>query len=231
MKSRNHLTILNNLHTLGLNKDCIERIMTVVDNLPGKDHVKGVLRFLTEITHQNSRKEHYYQYSNWFAEYFCTISNLGLFAVAFYYHDFATLAAATFSALSHAIPLQRLHDLDFLGIFIIFGKVIANYKIIMDSPSVLLFGFGALTVNILDTVVTRDHLDKIGPTLHVIWHLAAAFALHKLNQAQNDFTESDVTLLNQIILNQDMPSFLKNAYDTIAEHIGNFSTTERCVIL
>ena len=221
MQSRLHLDILNNLKTLGISELCIQRIMSAIDKMPRKDHLEGALRFLTEITDKKSKRENYYQYSNYLAEYFCTLSNLGLFAVAFYYNDYATLIAATFSALSHAIPSQRLHDLDMLGVFIIFGKAIANYKMIMQRPDVLAWGIGALTVNILDTVITRSYLDKIGPSLHVTWHLAAAFALYKFNQAQITFSESELQTVLQAIPKQEVPSFLRSAHEKITEYISN----------
>lgn len=147
---------------------------------------KSIYSFFTEPTARKSQRENYYQYSNYLAEYWCTLSNLGLLAVGCYYGDFATIAAATFSALSHAIPLQRLHDLDILGVAGVLGKVIANYEVISKRTDVIATGAAALTLNLIDTVVTRKHLDKVGPYLHVAWHIAAAIALGKLNQAQLD---------------------------------------------
>lgn len=72
-----HQQIINNLKILQVNDECIELIMNAVDNLPGTDHIKGALKFLTQITDVKSKREDYYQHSNYFAEYFCTISNLG----------------------------------------------------------------------------------------------------------------------------------------------------------
>jgi hypothetical protein len=229
MQSRLHLDILNNLKILEVSEPCIRQIIHAVDKMPGKDHVQGALKFLTEITDKKSQRENYYQYSNYLAEYFCTISNLGLFAVAFYYNDYATLAAATFSALSHAIPSQRLHDLDMLGVFIIFGKAIANYKMIMQRPDVLAWGIGAFTMNVLDTIITRSHLDKIGPSIHVTWHLAAAFALYKFNQAQIKFSENELQIIQQAIQEQKVPNFLQYAYEKIDEYMS--PVKNNCVIL
>ncbi|KTC83415.1 hypothetical protein [Legionella cincinnatiensis] len=230
MQTKLHLEIVNNLKTLKINEDCIQRIMDAVDKMPGKEHVKGALKFLTEITSQKSRRESYYQYSHYFAEYFCTISNLGLFAVAYYYGDYATLAAATFSALSHAIPLQRLHDLDLLGVFIIFGKAISQYKIIMERPEVLAWGTAALGVNIMDTLITRKHLDKIGPAIHVVWHLAAAFALYKFNQAQVEIAENELQNVLEAIPTHQIPGFLQSSYEVISDYIYNFSIQTNCVL-
>lgn len=230
MQSKVHLEILNNLKTLGINETSIQRIMNAVEKMTGKDHLKGALKFLTEITNKKSQRENYYQYSNYMAEYFCTISNLGLFAVAYYYSDYATLAAATFSALSHAIPSQRLHDLDMLGVFIIFGKAFANYKMLMQRPDVISWGIGALTVNILDTIITRSHLNKIGPSIHVTWHLAAAFALYKFNQAQIEFTENELQNVLQATSNQEVPGFLQASFEHISGYIYNYSS-KNCIIV
>ena len=166
--------IIRNLEFMKMSPANAERIMNAIDRMPGKDHVKGALQFLTKITDVKSKREEYYLHSDYIAEYFCTISNIGLFAVGFYYSDFATLLAGTFSALSHAIPAQRLHDLDIAGVMLIFAKVIANYKTFMERPELLAWGAGALMVNALDMVITRKYLDKVGPSIHVVWHLAAA---------------------------------------------------------
>lgn len=230
MQSRLHIDILTNLKTLGISEPCIQRIMNAVEKMPGKDHLKGALKFLTELTDKKSQRENYYQYSNHFAEYFCTISNLGLFAVAFYYKDYATFAAATFSALSHAIPSQRLHDLDMLGVFVIFGKAIANYKMIMQKPDVLAWGLGAFSINVLDTIITRSYLDKIGPSIHVVWHLAAAFALYKFNQAQIEFSKNELQTMQQAIQKQEVPNFLQYAHEKIVEYVNPVKDIS-CVML
>lgn len=147
---------------------------------------ESIYRFFSKPTDKKSQREDYYQYSNYLAEYWCTLSNIGLFAVGCYYGDFATLAAATFSALSHAIPSQRLHDLDMLGVAGVLGKAINNYDVILKRSDVIATGTAALAINVIDTVLTRKHRDKIGPWLHVAWHIAAATALGVLNQAQLD---------------------------------------------
>ena len=223
--------IIENLQTLRVSEDCAKRIMDAVENMPGKDHIQGALKFLTQITEKKSKREDYYQYSNYMAEYFCTISNLGLFAVAFYYGDFVTLAAATFSALSHAIPSQRLHDLDMLGVFLIFGKAIANYKTIMERPEVLAWGAGALAINVMDTFITRKYLDKIGPSLHVTWHLAAALALYKFNQAQIEVTNDELQSIAAATQSNTIPSFLNAAYEIISQYVFDFSKNSQCTIV
>ncbi len=147
---------------------------------------ENIHKFFSMPTKQKSRRENYYQYSNYLAEYWCTLSNLGFVAVGCYYKDFATLAAATFSALSHATPLQRLHDLDMIAVACVLGKAICNQDVILNRNDVMAAGAAALAINVIDTILTRKHGDKIGPWLHVAWHIAAAIALGVLNQAQLD---------------------------------------------
>ena len=172
----------------------IEPNTTTIDEMKGtssswSEYIsENVYGFFSKPTNKTSQREDYYQYSNYLAEYWCTLSNVGLFAVGCYYGDFATLAAATFSALSHAIPSQRLHDLDMLGVVGILGKAVNNYDVILNRSDVIATGTAALAINAIDTVLTRKHRDTIGPWLHVAWHIAAATALGVLNQAQLDMT-------------------------------------------
>lgn len=222
--------ILNNLKALRVNEECAERIMNAVENMPGKDHIEGALIFLTQVADKNGKRENYYRYSNYIAEYFCTISNLGLFAVGCYYGDFALLVAATFSALSHAIPSQRLHDLDILGVFIVFGKVITNCNIFIEKPEVLAWGAGALTINLMDTIITRKYLDKIGPVIHVAWHLAAALALYKLNQAQVDVTNEELQSITSATKLNTIPEFLNTAFEEITKQMSHLFNASRCTI-
>lgn len=223
--------IIFNLKTLKISETAIQRIMSCIEIMPCNNHVQGSLAFLSQITDMKSKREDYYQYSNLFAEYFCTISNLGLFAVAYYYRDFATLAAATFSALSHAIPLQRLHDLDLLGVFFILGKAVTNYKLFMDRPDILAFGAGALTINVMDTYITRKYLDKIGPSLHVTWHLAAALALYKINQGQVEASAAELGEIASSVKLNSIPSILQAGYETITAYMSSMGHESSCIIL
>lgn len=223
--------IIDNLIMLRVDRESAERIMSAVDNMTYAEQIKGALKFLTKITDAKSKREEYYHYSSYLAEYFCTISNLGLFAVAYYYGDFATLAAASFSALSHAVPSQRLHDLDLLGVFLIFGKAIANYKVLMEKPEILIWGAGAMTINVMDTFITRRYLNQIGPALHVTWHFAAALALYKFNQGQVEVTSEEIKSICLAAQSKMIPAFLTSAYDEVTNCMGTVSTTRNCVIL
>lgn len=117
------------------------------------------------------------------AEPACTISNIPMFAVAFYYNDPTLMFAATASALSHAILNQGLHDLDMIGVALIGIKAIQNSRLILSNPQLLLVGAFALAVNLVDTNVTRRYPEAVGPWLHVAWHLMAAVAMQQFDSA------------------------------------------------
>lgn len=117
------------------------------------------------------------------AEPACTISNIPMFAVAFYYNDSTLMFAATASALSHAILNQGLHDLDIIGVALIGIKAIQNGRLILSNPQLLLVGAFAVALNLIDTNVTRRYPKAVGPWLHVAWHLMAAIAMQQFDSA------------------------------------------------
>ncbi|WP_419418728.1 hypothetical protein ACNVED_09210 [Legionella sp. D16C41] len=119
------------------------------------------------------------------AEPACTISNIPMLAVAFYYNDPTLMFAATASALSHAILNQGLHDLDMMGVALIGIKAIGNSRLILNNPQLLLVGAFAMAVNLVDTNVTRRYPELVGPWLHVAWHLMAAVAMQQFDSALN----------------------------------------------
>lgn len=177
--------IIQNLTTLGINEASAARFMDIVDSMASRETLKKILGFLTETTANKSKREQYYVHSKYISEFFCTISNAGLFGVGLHYKDPYVLLAAIFSALSHAFPLQRLHDLDIAGVMLIFLKVATHYQTVLEKPTTLAWAAGALSINVLDTFVTRKHLDKAGPWIHVAWHLAAAVAMYQFDRAQH----------------------------------------------
>ena len=140
-----------------------------------------IKQFLIEPTRQTSQREHYYQTTNQIAEFFCTVSNFGLFMVAFYYRDLTTFVAALFSTLSHAFPYQRLHDLDIIGVIAVSIKVVFHLPPLFQHHEVILIGGLALLINLIDTILTRHYLNQIGPVIHVIWHISVTFALYQFN--------------------------------------------------
>ena len=144
-------------------------------------------QFLLEPTRLASQREEYGVTSNQIAEFYCTISNIGLFLVALYYHDYATFFAALFSTLSHAFPYQRLHDLDIIGVVGVGLRVIYYRHALYKYPTVIVIGGVALLINLIDTWVTRRYLKRVGPWLHVVWHLSITFALYKFNEAVEMF--------------------------------------------
>jgi hypothetical protein len=160
------------------------QIVNSVDNMPGAERILAALNDLTELTNKKSVCEDYYLHSNHIAEYFCTISNFGFFAVAYYYNDYATLFAATCSALSHAIPLKRLNELDKIAAVSLFLKVMFHYDTLLHNPAIIASGLATFSLGVLDIMVGRKNKEMWGPSLHVAWHLAAAVALHQFNHAQ-----------------------------------------------
>ena len=117
------------------------------------------------------------------AEPLCTLSNIPMFAVAFYYEDPALMFAATASALSHAILKQGLHDLDLVGVGLIALKAIIYHDVILHNPHVLLIGALAVSVNALDTVAACTIPRKFQPGLHAFWHCMAAMAMQQFDAA------------------------------------------------
>lgn len=215
--------IITNLEYLKLSKTSIDKILNVVDNMPAHTNVLGSLAFLTELTNQHSRCEKHYNHSDYLAEYFCTLSNIGFFAVAFYYKDYATLSAGIFSALSHAIPLKRLNDLDKLAALSLFIKVISNYQIIAHNPGIVAAGAATFTFGVLDMAIGRKHLDTLGPFFHSAWHLAAAFSMYKFNQAQSNVSATEIDHIANAIFTGIVPGYLQTHYNAITESIASFS--------
>ena len=127
-------------------------------------------------TAASSVREPYYTHSAYIAEFFCTLSNLGLLVVAWMHRDSEVLFAAVCSILSHAIPLQRLHDADILGVVVIGMKVWRNRH--MMNTATVGIGAGALCINLVDYMLAS-------PISHVVWHCAAAYALHQFLQQIN----------------------------------------------
>jgi len=106
------------------------------------------------------------------AEFWCTVSNIGFFYVAWRYNCWELLVAATASVLSHAIPRQWLLTLDKLGVALVISKLARHYTIVVVHPwLIVLLGLSAF-INMLDTYVARVH----GQTwAHILWHLSSAF--------------------------------------------------------
>jgi len=192
--------IIISLSTIGFNSETIKKILNSFDNIPGSDHILGAIKFLTELTDKKSICEDYYLHSDYIAEYYCTISNLGFFAVAYYYNDYATLFAATFSALSHAIPLKRLNELDKIAAVALFLQIIFHYDAIVKNPEIIASGISVFLLGALDIMVGRKNKENFGPSFHVAWHLAAAFALYKFNHALIEMTANDIHAISTAAL-------------------------------
>lgn len=189
--------IRNNLKTLRVSDHAIQKILNTVDAMPAAEHMLGALKFLTTLTDKKSVCEDYYLHSDYIAEFFCTISNLGFFAVAWYYNDYATLLAGIFSTVSHAIPLKRLNELDKLAAVAVFLKVLSHYDVLATNPAMIVCGALTFAFGALDLYAGRKHKEIFGPVFHVAWHLSAAFALYKFNQAQEIAAADAVVNINR----------------------------------
>ncbi len=191
--------IINNLKKINISEESATRFVDMVERLPGKDNLGTALKYLTYEKSPGSRREKYYQLSNYIAEFFCTISNAGFFAVGLKYGDYSVLTAGLLSALSHTIPFESLQLLDYAGILVVFAKAASEYKTIAAKPTTMAWAGGAIGVNIVDTLVARlskkhypeDHYLNtiVTPITHVAWHLSAAFALYELDKAVVDVTK------------------------------------------
>lgn len=182
--------IASHLKVLRVHQDAIDKILAAIDQVPS-DKLQiiaaGALSFLTEITNIEDQCEPYYRYSSQFAEYFCTMTSLGFFAVAFYYKDYATLLAATFSTLSHAIPLKRLNDLDKVFAYNLFLKVMYNYDLLLKYPQILSDGFAAISSGGMDYGIRYcyfKYMEEYATFFHNMWHVTAALTLYEFNKAE-----------------------------------------------
>jgi hypothetical protein len=101
----------------------------------------------------------------------------------------------------------------------------------MEKPDLLAWGAGAITINAIDMLVTRKHLDKIRPAIHVTWHLAAALALYKFNQAQIEVSNDDMQDITLAMQSNKIPGFLNSAHEEISNHILNFANRTGCTIM
>lgn len=178
--------ITENLKILRVSDASIQSIFATVEKMPAAEHILVALNFLTEITDKHSQCEHFYLHSDYLAEFFCTLSNIGFFAVAYYQRDLVTLAVGIFSTISHAIPLKRLNDLDKLAAVSAFLYVLANYDVVLASPAILIASLITAGFGIVDMAIGRPNKDIFGSTFHVLWHFAVAFALFQFNDAKVD---------------------------------------------
>ena len=192
--------LIDNLNKLKISQSSIDYLIKIVDKMPARPQMYSALRFLTEYTDSSSICEQHYLHSPHIAEYYCTLTNIGLFAVGCYFQDYPTLAAALFSTLSHAIPLKRLNELDKLAAVSVFLKVLYNYHLLASNPNILTAGLVTFTFGALDKWIGRNHLDTFGSLFHSSWHLSAAFALFNFNQAQSQHMANEGVTLTQSLL-------------------------------
>lgn len=215
--------IIEHLKVLKINENATSKMLDAIDKMPASTHLLGAVQFLTELTDKKSVCENYYAHSDYIAEYFCTLSNLGFFAVAFYYRDYAALFVATFSALSHAIPLKRLNDLDKIAAVTAFIIIISHYNLITKNPAIAASGVVTFSIGALDFFIGRKYKDSLGPLFHSAWHLAAAYAMYQFNHGKVDVSASDLSAISQSISQNVVPGFLQISYDAIGESLAAFS--------
>ena len=146
-----------------------------------KIHEESHFSFLSKLMDLKSQRENWYEVSPYIAEFFCFTSNLAILGVGIYDNSWYTILAGLMSAVSHAVPTQFAHDLDMIGVATVSMVGLYNYSKVINSPRTLYSGLFALTMNAVDTSLSRTYGSAFGPWLHVGWHLTAAYALHNLN--------------------------------------------------
>ena len=125
------------------------------------------------LTDSGSQREDWYVISNYIAEFWCCLSNIGFFIVCWYHNwdpkTLPILLAGFFSAISHAVPLQILLYCDKMGVLIAVLSYIHLWQEIWYYLPVL------LCVNLFDTYCARNY----GWTwTHILWHLTAQIIAH-----------------------------------------------------
>ncbi|KTD75491.1 prolyl oligopeptidase family serine peptidase [Legionella waltersii] len=189
-----------NLEKLNISGENINNILLVIDKMPSHSKVYKALIYLSEYKNKSSMCEKHYIHSDYIAEYFCTLTNIGFFAVGIYYQDYLIVSIALFSTLSHAIPLRRLNELDKIAAVSTFINVLSNYQLLSQYPSTLIFGIATFIFGVLDQWVGRKDLDKYGSFFHCAWHLTAAFALFNCKQLLSNTDENDLEMISSCML-------------------------------
>ncbi len=147
-------------------------------------YAQRIFAFLIQYNSSGCPEGHYL-HSKYIAEFYCTLTNIGFFIVGCYFQDYATLAVAIFSTISHALPLKGLILLDILVANLVLLKVLSAYTLVIAHPNIIIAGVVTFIFGILDKFVGRKHLHIFGGLFHSIWHLSAAIALFNFNQASN----------------------------------------------
>jgi hypothetical protein len=127
--------------------------------------------FFNRLTESPSQRENWYQVTPYIAEFWCTVSNVGLLAVGFYRRSFELVFAGSASVVSHTIPKQWLLLVDKIGAALVVLKLFREYKVIIENPFLIKPVAALGMVFVTDVCLARLK----GITLpHVIWHLSAA---------------------------------------------------------
>jgi hypothetical protein len=140
--------------------------------VPTDEAKKG---FFDQLTPIESQREDWYVVTPYVAEFWCTISNVGLLGVGLYHQSPELMCAAVASIFSHAIPKQWLLHIDKVAAFVAASKMIRDYRVLVHNPWLVLLIMGLGGVGLSDLYFAR-HKDKTMP--HVVWHMCAAAVSH-----------------------------------------------------
>jgi len=118
-----------------------------------------------------SQREHWYRVTPYIAEFWCTVSNVPFFLVAWHYGCWQLWLAAIASVLSHAIPKQFLLTVDKCGVLLVLSKLVFHHTVLFHHPWVILLVGMTFAINVLDTHLAR----QFGWTWpHIVWHVSSA---------------------------------------------------------
>lgn len=127
--------------------------------------------FFNRLTESASQRENWYQVTPYIAEFWCTVSNIGLLAVGFHRKSFELVFAGAASIASHAIPKQWLLLVDKIGAMLVVLKLFREYKVVLQNPFLMKPITALGLIFVMDVCLARLK----GITLpHVVWHLSAA---------------------------------------------------------
>jgi hypothetical protein len=96
-----------------------------------------------------------------------------------------------------------------------------NYPVLLAKPEAL--GAAAATTVVVGglDVLLKKHHEKVGPIFHVLWHLAAAYSIHKFNQASLEITADELANLSSWASLGTAPSFLNESYQAVCDYLSS----------
>jgi hypothetical protein len=122
------------------------------------------------LTPPESQREDWYVVTDYIAEFWCCISNIGFFMVCYLFRfearTYPILMAAICSTLSHAIPFYPLFLIDKAAMYLAIFSYLHLWRQLWFFVPIL------FAANQLDMYLARQL--GIYPWPHVLWHLFAA---------------------------------------------------------